>query len=176
VSLWLDETSFIRFTSLSSLIFAGVQLMPPATSINYVPWAVVGFIFQYVIRRRYFPFWAKYNCEPVISFVSSSPLWQRLVDVLSAALDAGTAVGVLIVYFWSVFLGSLWTTTHSHFLSLQYPLRGDIGENTIQTWWGNTVFKRTADWRDMPLKSVSDGGTFGYVYFCAIEDLTHDHC
>ncbi|KIK00651.1 hypothetical protein K443DRAFT_7500 [Laccaria amethystina LaAM-08-1] len=64
------------------LIFSGVDQMPPATAVNYVPWAVVGFFFQYVIRRKYFSYWAKYNY------------------VLSAALDAGTAVGVILVFFW----------------------------------------------------------------------------
>ncbi|TFY79094.1 hypothetical protein EWM64_g4917 [Hericium alpestre] len=64
------------------LIFAGLGLLPPANASNFVPWAILGFIFQFIIRRRFFPFWAKYNY------------------VLSAALDAGTAVGVILVYFW----------------------------------------------------------------------------
>ena len=67
-----------------SLIFSGVGSIPPATPVNYVPWAIVGFIFQYVVRRKHFSYWAKYNY------------------VLSAALDAGTAVGLILVYFWSV--------------------------------------------------------------------------
>lgn len=29
---------------------------------NYVPWAIVGFIFQYHIRRKHFSWWTKYNC------------------------------------------------------------------------------------------------------------------
>ncbi|KAH8096862.1 small oligopeptide transporter [Cristinia sonorae] len=66
------------------LIFAGIGYIPQASAVNYVPWALVGFLFQYIIRRRHFPFWAKYNY------------------VLSAALDAGTAVGTILVYFWQV--------------------------------------------------------------------------
>ncbi|KAJ7714029.1 hypothetical protein B0H14DRAFT_3015458, partial [Mycena olivaceomarginata] len=31
--------------------FNGTGLIPPATAINYVPGAGLGFIFQYVIRR-----------------------------------------------------------------------------------------------------------------------------
>ncbi|EKM53153.1 uncharacterized protein PHACADRAFT_197581 [Phanerochaete carnosa HHB-10118-sp] len=108
------------------LMFAGINLIPPATAVNYVPWALLGFIFQYLLRRRYFPFWAKYNY------------------VLSAALDAGTAIGVLLVYF-----------------CLQYPKNGRIGEDTISRWWGNTVFMKTADWNEIPLRQLAPGETFG---------------
>lgn len=108
------------------LIFSGVDQMPPATAVNYVPWAVVGFFFQYVVRRKYFSYWAKYNY------------------VLSAALDAGTAVGVILVFF-----------------CLQYPLNGTIGRSTIQHWWGNQVYKQTLDWESAPLRTLSPGETFG---------------
>lgn len=47
-------------------MFAGIDLIPPATAVNYVPWAIFGFIFQYMLRRRHFAFWAKYNCTSVI--------------------------------------------------------------------------------------------------------------
>ncbi|KAI1798482.1 OPT oligopeptide transporter [Ganoderma leucocontextum] len=109
-----------------NLMFTGIGLIPPASAVNYVPWAMIGFLSQYVIRRRYFPFWAKYNY------------------VLSAALDAGTAISTLLVYF-----------------ILQYPRNGEIGRNTTQEWWGNTVFKNTADWHATPLRIVPDGEHFG---------------
>jgi len=105
---------------------AGLAGIPPASAVNYVPWAIVGFVFQFVIRRWHFSFWAKYNY------------------VLSAALDSGTAIGVMLVYF-----------------CLQFPLSGTIGANTIQQWWGNRVYKETADWQYVPLKTVSSGTTFG---------------
>ncbi|KAL0958799.1 hypothetical protein HGRIS_014119 [Hohenbuehelia grisea] len=109
-----------------SLIFSGLGMIPPATAVNYVPWVLVGFIFQFVIRRKHFSYWAKYNY------------------VLSAALDAGTAVGVILIYF-----------------TLQYPLNGTIGKSTIQAWWGNNVFKQTADWRNTSFKQVVDGERIG---------------
>ncbi|RDX46406.1 small oligopeptide transporter [Lentinus brumalis] len=108
------------------LMFTGVGLIPPASAVNYVPWAIIGFLSQYVIRRRHFPFWAKYNY------------------VLSAALDAGTAVATILVYF-----------------ILQYPRNGMIGHDTVQKWWGNTVFKNTADWHATPLRVVPEGEYFG---------------
>ncbi|KAI0757887.1 OPT oligopeptide transporter protein-domain-containing protein, partial [Irpex lacteus] len=36
------------------VIFTGTGLIPPATPTNYVSWCVVGFIFNYIIRRRHF--------------------------------------------------------------------------------------------------------------------------
>jgi OPT family small oligopeptide transporter len=53
--------SFLKYVNFP-VIFNGTGLIPPATAINYVPWAAVGFIFQYVIRRRHFSWWTKYNC------------------------------------------------------------------------------------------------------------------
>ncbi|KAJ7489558.1 small oligopeptide transporter, partial [Mycena latifolia] len=108
------------------LIFSALGNIPPATAINFVPWATFGFIFQYLIRRKYFAYWTKYNY------------------VLSAALDAGTAVGVILVFF-----------------CLQYPLNGSIGEKTVLRWWGNKVFTHTLDWNGTPLRSLGEGETFG---------------
>lgn len=72
--------SFLRYVNFP-VFFNGTFRLPPATAINYVPWAFVGFIFQFVIRRRNFPWWAKYNY------------------VLSAALDSGFAVSAVVIYF-----------------------------------------------------------------------------
>jgi hypothetical protein len=47
--------------------------------------------------------------------------------------------------------------------SLDFPLSGTIGANTIQQWWGNRVYKETADWQYVPLKTVSSGNPFGCV-------------
>ncbi|KAJ4477681.1 small oligopeptide transporter, partial [Lentinula edodes] len=103
---WLIDKKYPNsfFKYVNPVIFNGTQLLPPATGINYVPWAIVGFIFQYLIRKRNFPWWTKYNY------------------VLSAALDSGLAISVIIIYF-----------------ALQYPKNGTIGKNTILSWWGNTV-------------------------------------
>lgn len=117
--------SFLNYVNFP-LMFAGLGLIPPATAVNYVPWAIIGFLFQYVVRRRHFPFWAKYNY------------------VLSAALDAGTAVSTILIYF-----------------CLQYPQNGNIGTNTIRQWWGNNVFRQTADWNAVPLRKLAEGQTFG---------------
>ncbi|KAF8518159.1 oligopeptide transporter [Hysterangium stoloniferum] len=108
------------------VIFNGTGLIPPATAVNYVPWAIVGFIFQYVIRRRHFSWWTKYNY------------------VLSAALDSGLAIAVVIIFF-----------------CLQYPRNGTIGADNLALWWGNTVFTNTADFMKVPNIILPKGEKFG---------------
>ncbi|KAH7096464.1 OPT oligopeptide transporter [Auriculariales sp. MPI-PUGE-AT-0066] len=108
------------------VLFSGTGFIPPASAVNYVPWTIVGFIFQYVIRRRHFAWWAKYNY------------------VLSAALDAGVAVAVIIIFF-----------------CLQFPNNGNVGINTIQVWWGNSVFLNTADYLGTRMRTLAEGETFG---------------
>ncbi|KAL4071896.1 OPT oligopeptide transporter [Scleroderma citrinum] len=117
--------SWIRYVNFP-VIFSGTGSIPPASAVNYVPWTIVGFIFNYVIRRRYFSWWTKYNY------------------VLSAAMDSGVAVSIILVFF-----------------ILQYPANGTIGINTIQKWWGNTVFTKTADGQALPLLPIPASGTFG---------------
>lgn len=90
-----------------------------------MPWTIVGFIFQYVIRRRHFSWWAKYNY------------------VLSAALDSGTACGIVVIFF-----------------TLQYPRNNAIGA-AINSWWGNTVYMNTTDYLGTPLRELRNGMTFG---------------
>ena len=67
-----------------------------------------------------------------------------MIDVLSAALDASYSFGIVFIFF-----------------TLQYPYNGTIGLNTIQKWWGNTVYLNTADAMGVPIKTLADGQTFG---------------
>ncbi|KAH7325196.1 OPT oligopeptide transporter [Rhizoctonia solani] len=117
--------SFFTHVNLP-VILNGTGSIPPASAINYVPWAIVGFIFQYVIRKRNFQWWTKYNY------------------VLSAALDSGVAISIIIIFF-----------------CLQYPKNGTIGANNVMTWWGNTVYSNTADASGTPLRVLAPGEKFG---------------
>lgn len=63
------------------IITGGIGNVPPATGINFTMWGLVGFVFQYLVRRRYFNWWAKYNY------------------VLSAALDTGTSLSIFVAFF-----------------------------------------------------------------------------
>ncbi|KAK6527554.1 hypothetical protein TWF694_004537 [Orbilia ellipsospora] len=60
------------------IIFNGSTL--PATPLNYFAWGIVGFVFNYHIRKRYFAWWAKYNY------------------LLSAGLDIGLAFCTLLIF------------------------------------------------------------------------------
>ncbi len=109
-----------------------------------MPWAIVGFIFQYVIRRRHFAWWAKYNY------------------VLSAALDSGVALSVIFIFF--TYVSSRPCGPNDELTStpsLQYPKNGTIGENSVLAWWGNNVYAETADWKGTPLLPLPEKGYFG---------------
>ncbi|GAA5913408.1 hypothetical protein JCM8208_004757 [Rhodotorula glutinis] len=60
---------------------AGLTLIPPASGINLSSWFIVGFIFQYLMRRRHFRWWSKFNF------------------ILSAGLDSGTIISALVIFF-----------------------------------------------------------------------------
>lgn len=117
--------SWLRYVNFP-VIYSGTGYIPPASAVNYVPWAITGFIFQYLIRRRHFSWWTKYNY------------------VLSAALDAGVALSVIIIFF-----------------CLQYPKNGEIGKDTIQVWWGNMIPFGNADAKGTPMKALAEGEFFG---------------
>jgi len=63
------------------VILNGISAIPPATGINYSSWFAVGFIFQYLIRKRNFAWWAKFNY------------------VTSAAFDCGTVISLIFIFF-----------------------------------------------------------------------------
>ncbi|OCH90572.1 oligopeptide transporter [Obba rivulosa] len=86
------------------ILLNGVAYIPPAVGINYSSWFLVGFIFQFIIRRKNFAWWSKFNY------------------VTSAALDSGTSLSVLFIFF-----------------ALEFPRKGTITVN----WWGNSVWQRS---------------------------------
>ena len=60
---------------------ASTAAIPPATAGNYFPWAMLGLLFQFYIKRRWRPWWSKYNY------------------LLSASLDAGLAITTFFLFF-----------------------------------------------------------------------------
>ncbi|KAF4623976.1 hypothetical protein D9613_001694 [Agrocybe pediades] len=72
--------SWYRYINMP-IFFAGLSAMPPASGINYASWVLVGFIFNYCIRRFHFRWWMRYNY------------------ILSAALDAGVVFAMVIIFF-----------------------------------------------------------------------------
>ena len=72
--------SWTRYVS-TPVILAGLSAIPPATGINYSSWFLIGFIFQYLIRKRNFAWWSKFNY------------------VLSSSLDSGTVISIMFIFF-----------------------------------------------------------------------------
>ncbi|GBE78395.1 Glutathione transporter 1 [Sparassis crispa] len=121
IPLWVWQRRYPRsWTRMvnTPMIVNAIANIPPSTGINYSSWFAVGFIFQYVIRKRNFLWWSKFNY------------------VTSAALDSGTVICLLVLFF-----------------TLQLPKNG-----IALKWWGNSVWQRTADYREPPLYAVPPGG------------------
>jgi len=68
------KIGFLKYINFP-VAFGSTTYLPPATPLNYMPGVLVCFIFNYVIRRRHFDWWAKYNCE---SFRNAAIGWFYL--------------------------------------------------------------------------------------------------
>ncbi|KAH7170320.1 OPT oligopeptide transporter protein-domain-containing protein [Dactylonectria macrodidyma] len=66
---------------IAPLLFGGAGSIPPATPLNYLSWGMVGFVFQFWIKKRHFKWWSRLN------FLTSS------------ALDLGLALATLFIFF-----------------------------------------------------------------------------
>lgn len=93
--------SNLRFPIFRFLTSSGN--IPPASTTQYSLWFIFGFIFNFLIRRRAFAWWKRYNY------------------LFSAAMDTGTALATIIIFF-----------------ALSYT-------GVKLNWWGNTVGSNTAD-------------------------------
>lgn len=63
------------------VMFGGLGYIPPAGVYNYLCWGIVGFAFQYYIRRKYFGWFKQYNY------------------VTAAALDTGLILSTIVIFF-----------------------------------------------------------------------------
>ncbi|KAL1843811.1 hypothetical protein VTJ49DRAFT_7521 [Mycothermus thermophilus] len=72
--------SFLRYL-MAPVIFGGAGAIPPATPLNYLSWGIVGWVFQYFIKKRHFGWWSRLN------FLTSS------------GLDLGLALSTLFIFF-----------------------------------------------------------------------------
>lgn len=66
---------------MAPVIFGGSGSIPPASPLNYLSWGIVGFLFQYLIKKKHFAWWSRLN------FLTSS------------ALDLGLALSTLVIFF-----------------------------------------------------------------------------
>jgi hypothetical protein len=78
VPFWLWQRRFpktrLKFINIP-VVLNGVQSIPPATGINYSSWFAVGFVFQYLIRRRNFAWWSKFNYVRYCLLEADECLW-----------------------------------------------------------------------------------------------------
>ncbi|KAI1321524.1 OPT-domain-containing protein [Xylariaceae sp. FL0255] len=90
IPLWLygrhRKNSIVRKINLP-VLFGSLSWIPPATGLNFSVWAVVCYIFNYLIKNRANEWWAKYTMT------------------LSAALDSGLAFGIVVVFFGFIYPG-----------------------------------------------------------------------
>ncbi|XP_057977869.1 oligopeptide transporter 4-like [Malania oleifera] len=85
VVVWLLHKAFPKQTWIPLInlpvLLGATSMMPPATSLNYNSWIIVGTIFNFFIFRYQKQWWQRYNY------------------ILSAALDAGVAFMAVLLYF-----------------------------------------------------------------------------
>lgn len=72
--------SFWKYVNMP-IFFGGTGMIPPATPLNYLSYCMVGFVFNYVIKKRYGAWWRKFNF------------------IVSAALDSGLAISTIVIFF-----------------------------------------------------------------------------
>lgn len=110
--------SWLRYINVP-IFFNSAGNIPPGNTTQYSLWFTFGFIFNYMIRKRAFGLWQRYNY------------------LLQAAMDTGTALATIIIFF-----------------CLSY-------NNVTLSWWGNDVGSNTDDTNAVPWKTVATGGHFG---------------
>ncbi|SAM03355.1 hypothetical protein [Absidia glauca] len=72
--------SWVRYISIP-VVMLGPAPYPPAPTTAGTSFALVGFVFNFFVKRRYNAWWRKYNY------------------VLSAALDSGVAIAAIVIFF-----------------------------------------------------------------------------
>ncbi|KAH8736353.1 OPT oligopeptide transporter protein-domain-containing protein [Ilyonectria robusta] len=110
--------SWVRYVNVP-IFFNAAGNIPPANTTQYSLWFIVGFIFNFLIRKKAFDWWKRYNY------------------LLQAAMDTGTAIATVIIFFALTYNG--------------YTL----------SWWGNNVGSDTDDSNSVPWLTVPEGGHFG---------------
>ncbi|KAJ9136480.1 OPT-domain-containing protein [Pleurostoma richardsiae] len=90
IPLWLygrkRYNSIVRKINLP-VLFGSLGWIPPATGLNFSVWALVCYLFNYLVKNRAQAWWAKYTMT------------------LSAALDSGLAFGIVVVFFGFIYPG-----------------------------------------------------------------------
>jgi OPT family small oligopeptide transporter len=129
--------SWVRFINIP-VVLNGVSYIPPATGINYSSWFIFGFVFQYIIMKRNFAWWSKFNYVTSAAMDSGEYFCVGFMK-LSVTTDLGilgTVLSLLVIFF-----------------TLEFPKGG-----VTLKWWGNDVYKNTADWTRRPWHPIPPSG------------------
>jgi OPT family oligopeptide transporter len=120
IMIWLAvrrwPTSVFKYLN-APLIFSGSGMIPPATPLTYLMWGIVGFIFNKWIRNRWRGWWMEYNY------------------VVSAGLDVGTALCLIVMLF-----------------------AISLSNSSFPSWWGNDKALSTMDYTDTAIQVVLPAG------------------
>ncbi|KAJ5126466.1 hypothetical protein N7448_007245 [Penicillium atrosanguineum] len=124
ILIWLAARKWpqsrAKFLS-APVIFSGTGMIPPATPLTYLVWGTVGFVFNKYIRNRWRGWWMEYNY------------------VVSAGLDVGTALCLIVMLF-----------------------AISLSNSSFPSWWGNDKALSTMDYTDTAIQVVlPKGQTFG---------------
>ena len=91
--------SWVKFVS-TPIVLTGVSAMPPATGINYSSWFAVAFIFQYLIRKKNFAWWSKFNYVASAALDSgASIVGSFFVIVGLTCACVGTVISLIFIFF-----------------------------------------------------------------------------
>lgn len=129
--------SWVKFVS-TPVILSGVAYIPPASGINYSAWFATGFVFQYLVRKRNFAWWSKFNYVTSAA-LDSGKLSSIYADACPDISPLGTVLSALVIFFTlavSIIITFFrWPDPLSTFLSSQKVASFLIG--------GETPFLRT---------------------------------
>ncbi|CAH2354633.1 oligopeptide transporter 1 [[Candida] railenensis] len=89
------------------VFFSGTAYIPPATPYNYGAYCLTGLMFGYVIKRKFFHWWTKYNYS------------------LSAGLDIGLAWSSLIIFL-------AMNTSSTHYMKTPKWWGNDVISSTLE--------------------------------------------
>ncbi|CAL0299514.1 unnamed protein product [Lupinus luteus] len=85
IPVWLLARKFPNHKRIElidmPIIFGGVGGIPPARSVNYTMWGIVGIFFNFYVYRKFKAWWARHTY------------------ILAATLDAGIAFTSVLLYF-----------------------------------------------------------------------------
>ena len=148
IPFWLWQrrypNSWVKFVS-TPVLLNGVSAIPPASGINYSAWFATGFVFQYLVRKRNFAWWSKFNYVTSAALDSGAFGGLELfeLDTVLMLFFTGTSMSILVIFF------SLQVRNGCVFFCLPAAFAESWGSQFIGggvplNWWGNTVYKNSA--------------------------------